>query len=117
MALAINPQRFGSAFVRRKAARLLTEFLDGLNQDGKGAERVSRMIDTNRRVDSLLPPEKLQLYLDMAKQYAWAGRLISDEDLVNMLPAWVIAAVRSKGQPGMVWLREQITWLRGVFAE
>lgn len=115
MAIKLNPGKFGSAFVRRKAARMLEEFLEGLNKDGRGKERVIKMIEDNKRIDSLVPPDKLQPYLDLAKQYSWAANMISDQDIMNMLPAWVMAAVQAKGQPGFTWLQRQILWLRSIF--
>lgn len=116
MGIGLNPHRFGSAFVRRKAGRIVTDFLEGINKDGRGGERVSQMIDRNIRMDTLVPKEKLQQYLDLAKQYSWAASMISDEDIVGMLPDWVIAAVRTKGIPGWNWLRVQLDWLRNVFS-
>jgi hypothetical protein len=116
MGINLNPQRLGASFVRRKATRMVGEFMEGMNKDGRGAERVKKMIDTNRAIGSLVPPEKLAEYLAVAKQYSWASSMLSDQDLLAMLPPWVISTVRQAGQPGWDWLRAQIAWLRQQFS-
>lgn len=117
MGLTLNPQKFGSSFVKRKAGRAVNDFLEALNRDKRGPERVKKMIEGNLRIDSLIDPEKLKGYLELAKQYAWAGKLITDDDLVAMLPAWIITEVRAHGPAGWTWLKAQIAWIRSVFTE
>ncbi len=107
-----NPARFGSGYVKRKVSRQVNDFLEGLNKDGKGPERVTKMVSGNRRLDSLIPQEKLTEYLALARQYSWVTNMISDADLLQMMPAWVIQAVRAQGPDGFKWLRAQLDWLR-----
>lgn len=117
MGIRLNPQKFGAGFVKRKAGRVVTDFMEGMNKDKRGPERVRKLIETGTRMDSLIAPDKLKDYLELAKQYAWASSLISDNDIVAMLPAWVIAEVRAHGIQGWNWLRVQIDWLRSVFKD
>lgn len=112
-----NPQRFGSSFVRRKAARMVGDFLEELNQDGKGPDRLRQLIRTNRNFGSVVKPEVLGEYIELARQYSFVTKMITDAELVSMLPEWVIVTVRSEGAPGWKWLKDQLAWLRNdVFA-
>lgn len=102
--------RFGTSLVRRRASRMISEFINGL-----GPVAVQKILDTGKPLSEMLPPEKLAQYQGLAHEYAWAADAITDQELMTMIPPWAMAMVKAKGPAGEKWLQEQITWVRGLF--
>ena len=93
----------GKSWVLRQASRRVNEIVTRL-----GVARIKFLIENNKDLSFYLEGELHQL----GKSYSWAGRFISDEDFLSIIPPWVLMLVAKYGDQGEQWLKRQLALLR-----
>ena len=108
--IGVNGFTLGRSFVLRRFQRYVNEIIEGL-----GPQRIGWMIQNKKGLGAFLKPEVEAQYRAVAGNWGWAANVITDDDFVKALPEWAHVIVERHGQDGIVWLQEQIVWIRGFF--
>jgi hypothetical protein len=56
-------------------------------------------------------PEEWEKALESAKGYRWALDSLTDDDLVSLLPPWLVKLVKAD-EKSQIWIGEELKWLR-----
>lgn len=94
----------------RQAERKIVDYLGKI-----GDKRVRWLVENKKNFSDFVPPGKLAEYKAKAKNYDWVAFVITDEDFINIIPAWVKSIVSEHGDEGALWLKAQLKWLREIF--
>lgn len=107
----INGLGLAQRFILNRARREIPKIFEGLKP-----EWIEQLVTENRSLESVLPPEKVAGYRNLAQHYNWLSAIISDKDFLGMVPQWVHDIINKHGDQGIAWRTEQMRWLRSLFA-
>lgn len=63
---------------------------------------------------SRLPPELVGAALSSSKNYRHYTSLITDDDIVTLLPEWFVSLVRGYRERGNLWINNEISCIRNM---
>ncbi len=106
-----EPKKFTKAFVHAWLKRRVQKICEDI-----GAQRLEYHISHNVPLDTHMPQALKDYYRQVAPQYAWALKLVTEEDLRAMFPAWAMDICRKYSDQGEAWLKQTIEWLKGFFS-
>lgn len=107
----INAQKFARNFVVKRAKRMVQQYLETI-----GPENLAYLIEKDKNFSEYIPKPVQQKLREAAKSYNWVGALLSDDDVIAMLPEWVRILVAKYDEQGIKWLTRQLSWLRSFIA-
>ncbi|MFH1486987.1 MAG: hypothetical protein ABIH46_13020 [Chloroflexota bacterium] len=113
----IDGAKFRRSFVLKKANTFCQSKL-WPELDRIGEDRLRWLISHNEslveRIARVRPDWKHAL-AELGTKNAWAVNVIQDQDLVSMLPPWIIGTVAMYGKEGQTWLAREVVNLRTLF--
>ena len=115
----ISGQAFAKNMILAKVRRQVVAICDGL-----GEKRIRWMIENERPLSGFVAEEMIAAHYEMTveqlmawrRQWGWAAKAVSDEDFARSFPDWMIVLLRESGEKGDRWLRDVVSWLRGMFS-
>jgi hypothetical protein len=75
-----------------------------------GEDRIRWLIEHDRPFHTHIP-EEWEKALGSAKGYRWALESLTDDDLVSLLPPWLVKLVKAD-EKSQMWIGKELKWLR-----
>ncbi|HUV51601.1 MAG TPA: hypothetical protein VMW64_00825 [Dehalococcoidia bacterium] len=75
-----------------------------------GEDKIKWLINNDRRFYPHIPEEWKQA-LKSAEKYRWALEALTDDDLVSLLPPWLVKLIKAD-EKAQIWVNKEIKWLR-----
>lgn len=105
-----DAKKFAKDLLMKRATRGLHKALEEL-----GPTRLEWHILNNKNLADTAPAELVQIAKERAKNYAWAAKLVSEQEVLLMIPDWVHVMVKKHGERGETWLTAQLGFARSLF--
>lgn len=103
----LKGEKLSRSFILRQARRGVVKIMERL-----GPDRLEWLVKNNRSLADFLSPDKERAYREQGKRWAWAAKVISDEDMQAMVPQWARDIVEKHGEEGRQWLVTQLQFVR-----